>query len=56
MVFLAMYCLKKKEVNLLFYIHINLRPRNPNCWTSGVKFKITRKNYEFLKLYLWNLL
>jgi len=48
MVSLAMYCLKEKEVTLLLYIHINLRPRNPNFGTSGVKFKITRENYEFL--------
>jgi hypothetical protein len=48
MVSLAMYCLKEKEVTLLLYIHINLRPRNPNFGTSGVKFKITRENYELL--------
>ena len=45
-----MHCLKKKLVTLLLYIHIKLSPRNPNFGTSGVKFKITRENCEFLTI------
>ena len=50
MIFSVMHCLNKKAVTLLLYIHINLPPRNSNFGTSGVKFKITRENYEFLQL------